>query len=130
MTVTIKDVYNSALSLLGEDSSVSRNEDYEERAPYLIAAFCTEAAATDAQYRKAHSLPAAEPFCCVCLPFESRLPVSERFATAAATYLAAMLVIDENTELSDKLFDKYCVIMSTIHSEIPMVVERITQKYL
>lgn len=126
----IKEIYTSALHLIGEDDDTKGNEDYEERAPYLIAAFCSEAEATDAQYRKAHGLDAAKPFSYISIPFEMDFPCCDRFATAAAMYLAAMLIIDENVELSDKFFDKYCSIMSTIYSEIPAVIEKITQKYL
>ena len=125
----IKEIYTSALHLIGEDDSAEENADYEERAPYLIAAFCGEAEATDAQYRKAHGLPAAEPFSYISIELEMDFPCSDRFANAAAAYLAAMLIIDENAELSDKLFDRYSSIMSTIYSEIPAVIEKITQKY-
>ena len=47
-----RDIYISALSLIGESVDIEENNDYEERAPYLLAAFCSEAASTDAAYRE------------------------------------------------------------------------------
>ena len=107
----------------------TNNNDYEERAPYLLAAFCSEAASTDAAYREMKKLEAATSVDNVCLPLECDFPYADRFASAAVMYLAAMLVIDENIELSDKLFDRYCDTMATIQSEIPSRIEKIVQKY-
>lgn len=126
----IKDIYTSALSILGEENGGEGNEDYEERAPYLVAAFCCEAETLDRDFRRANNLPTSDAFSYVCLPLDREFPCCERFVNAASMYLAAMLIIDENSELSDKLFDKYCVIMSKIHSEIPLMIEKISQKYL
>ena len=124
-----RDIYTSALHLIGEDIDTEANSDYEERASYLLAAFYTEAAQTDKSYREANELEKASETDCVFLPLEADFPCTDRFATAAALYLAAMLIIDENIELSDKLFDRYCDIMATIHSEIPAKIEKIAQKY-
>ena len=77
----------------------------------------------------ANELDEASEADCVFLPLEDDFPCADRFASAAALYLAAMLIIDENIELSDKLFDRYCDIMATIHSEIPAKIEKIAQKY-
>ena len=124
-----RDIYISALSLIGESVDIEENNDYEERAPYLLAAFCSEAASTDAAYREMKKLEAATSVDNVCLPLECDFPYADRFASAAVMYLAAMLVIDENIELSDKLFDRYCDTMATIQSEIPSRIEKIVQKY-
>ena len=124
-----RDIYNSALRFIGEEPDAEANCDYEERASYLLAAFCTEAAQVDKDYREANELEKASETDCVFLPLEADFPCTDRFATAAAMYLAAMLIIDENIELSDKLFDRYCDIMATIHSEIPAKIEKIAQKY-
>ena len=48
---------------------------------------------------------------------------------AAEFYLASMLLIDENSELSDTLYDRFCSAVATITSEIPAVVEKIKDKY-
>ena len=124
-----RDIYTSALHLIGEDTAAEVNSDYEERASYLLAAFYTEAMQVDKAYREANELEETIESDCVFLPLESDFPCADRFANAAAMYLAAMLIIDENIELSDKLFDRYCDIMATIHSEIPAKIEKIAQKY-
>ena len=124
-----RNIYISALRHIGENSSFEVNEDYEERAPYLLAAFCTEAAETDKAYRAHKNLPNATSVDFVSIPLDADFPCADRFATAAALYVAAMLVIDENMELSDKLFDRYCDCMATIQSEIPARIEKIAQKY-
>ena len=124
-----RDIYTSALRLIGEYPDAEVNSDYEERASYLLAAFCTEAAQVDKAYREANELEMPTESDCVYLPLESDFPCADRFANAASMYLAAMLVIDENIELSDKLFERYCDIMATIHSEIPAKIEKIAQKY-
>ena len=66
---------------------------------------------------------------CVHIPLEADFPLSDRFVNAATAYLAAMLIIDENGELSDKIYDKYCDMMARIQSEIPAKIEKIAQKY-
>ena len=127
--MTNRDIYLRALCLIGESGDVEDNEDYEERAPYLIAAFCTEAKDIDASYRESMKMSPAKEIDCVHIPLESAFPLADRFVNAAANYLAAMLIIDENTDLSDKIYDKYCDLMATIQSEIPASIEKIAQKY-
>ena len=127
--MTNRDIFHSALRLIGEDPSANENEDYEDRAPYLLAVFCTESAETDSAYRETNDLTPHTDVSNVCLDLDSPFPYADRFTTAAALYLAAMLVIDENMELSDKLFDRFCNTMATIQSEIPARIEKIAQKY-
>ncbi len=124
-----KDIYSGALRILAQKAVVGENEDYEERAPYLIAAFCSECSAADAAYRRGNSLPASEAVSEVYVDLADDFPCSSCFATAACMYLAAMLVLDEDSELSDKLFEKYTDIMSALCAKIPSLVEEITNKY-
>ena len=124
-----RDIYISALHLIGEKADSEENCDYEERAPYLLSAFCTEAEATEKAYREYKTLGDPPEIDNVCIPLDLDFPRVDRFCRAATLYLAAMLIIDENPELSDKLFDKYCCAMATIQSEIPARIERIAEKY-
>ena len=124
-----RDIYISALHLIGENADADENCDYEERAPYLLAAFCSEAQATETDYREYKSLGESPSVDMVSVPLDVDFPFVERFVHAAIQYLAAMLIIDENAEFSDKLFDKYCDTMATIQSEIPAQIEKIAQKY-
>lgn len=125
-----KDIYDSALRILAERCDADACEDYEERAPYLIAAFCAESAEADKIYRKANGLPTHKEVSEVYLPLTDNFPCAPRFATAASTYLASMLVFDENTELADRLFERYSDIMSAICYELPALVEPIRDKYV
>ena len=40
--MTCKDIYRNALAILAESMVPGDNEDFEERAPFLLANFCTE----------------------------------------------------------------------------------------
>ncbi|MBE6550362.1 MAG: hypothetical protein E7670_08050 [Ruminococcaceae bacterium] len=111
-------IYESALALLGESMNENDNIDYEERAPYLIAAFCSEAQERDKEWRSSLSLGSQGTWDTVCIALDELFPLSERFACAAAFYVAAMLVVDSDEELSDKLYDRFCDAMSTIDSNI------------
>ena len=125
-----RDIYTGALKILSERVEIGTSEDYEERAPYLIAAFCCECAEADRVYRRARSLPAAKAVNDVYVDLSADFACSSRFSTAACMYLASMLVIDEDPELSDKLFDKYSDIMSAICAELPAQIEAISNKYV
>ncbi len=127
--VTNKDIYDSALRLLAESSVEGDNDDYEERAPYLIAAFCTEAEAIDKALRRMLYKPEGACFNAVFVPLSDEFPLLERFSAAAAFYLAAMLVIDYDRELSDTLYDKYSDSMSRICSCVPALTESISDRY-
>ena len=124
-----REIYKGALRILAETSVQGSNEDYEERAPYIIAAFYSECADIDKSYRRANDLPDAVPVNEVFVSLDDNFPCAARFASAACVYVAAMLIIDENTELSDKLYDKYSDMMSTICSGIPSYVEKISNRY-
>lgn len=126
-----KDIYDASLHVLGESRcDVGRGEDYEERAPYLIAAFCCEAGALDRHYRKASQTEEQKPFSPVSLSLSDEFPLSDRFFSPAVNYLASMLVVDELPELSDKLFARCCDTLSSLYTELPSTVSKIKNKYL
>lgn len=122
------DIYDSALALIGE-SDAGGSVDYAERAPYLLAAFCGEAGGFDTAYRRSRGLAAQPAYGAVVIDLGEVFPLANRFAGPASLYLGAMLIIDENEELSDKLYGRYCDMMSTICSAIPGVLEKITDIY-
>ena len=125
-----RDIYNGAMRVLSEQIDVSVNDDYEDRAPYLIAAFYDENRDIDHAYRRANSLPEAPEVNAVFVDLGEDFPCAPRFSSACCMYVAAMLVLDENSELSDKLYDKYSDMMSTISSRIPSFVEKISDRYI
>ncbi len=122
------EIYEAALSLIGEKNFGSV-DDYAERAPYLLAAFCGEAGGLDAVWRSAKGLSEQPVYGAVMIELASVFPLANRFSGPAAMYLGAMLIIDENEELSDKLYAKYCDAMSAICSEVPGAVAKITDLY-
>ena len=113
-----EDIYYSALALLGESMNKSDNADYVERAPYLIAAFCTEVQERDKSWRASLKLGDQSTWNPVFISLDESFPLSERFASAAAFYVAAMLVVESDEDLSDKLYDRFCDAISTIDSNI------------
>lgn len=125
-----KDIYHGALRILSESMVDGANDDYEERAPYIIAAFCNECRDADAAYRRANSLGEAAEVNAVYVDLNDDFPCAPRFSSACCTYLAAMLIIDQDSDLSDRLYDKYSDMMSSICAGIPASVERISERYL
>lgn len=116
-------VYHSALALLGESMNANDNSDYEERASYLLAAFCSEVQERDKNWRRSLNLGKQDSWETLCIALDEFFPLSEKFACAAAFYVAAMLVVDSDEELSDKLYDRFCDAMSTIDSDIEAVLD-------
>lgn len=136
--MTCKRIFDAALRLLdeavtgaGEDETLVRDETAElaERAPYILAAAVGEMREVDVAYRAANGLHDGIYADEVFLPLEERFPLSARFAHAAAFYLAAMLTADENPELSDTFFDRFCDAMATIRTSIPAVKSKIRDVY-
>ncbi len=124
------EIYKSALTLIGQSVSLSDTEDYEERAPYLLASFCNEVCEIDRAARRALGLEDTPSFNRVFLSLDSDFPLLDKFIAVAAKYIAAMLIIDENGDLSDTLFHMYCEGIERIRSEIPFILEGIANKYL
>ena len=117
----LRSVYLTALKLIGEiDCSLSESE-LEERAPYIGAALCREAASLDRAYRKAFSIGEGEAFEGLYLDLNAEFPLADRFAPAAAYYMAAMLILDDDAELYEKLFERWCDALASISAEIPFV---------
>ena len=125
-----RDIYNGALRILSESMLDGMNLDYEERAPYLIAAFCSDNAEIDKAYRKANSLPEGIEVNAVCVELDDDFACAPRLSSACCVYVAAMLIIDEYSELSDRLYDKYSDMMSSISSRLPSFVEKISDRYI
>ena len=134
--MTCQKIYKAALRLLNETAPESvcagcseEYDEFAERAPYLLAAAVTEAGEVDDEYRRSHGLAARGETDTAEIPLETDFPLSPRFAPAVAFYLASMLIADENPELSDTLFDRFCDAMSTIKASIPSVKSAIRNVY-
>ena len=125
-----QEIYDGAVQLVNEDSEQNDPADYNRRAGYILATFSTIAAPLDVVYRKNHSLAPLLEKSFSYVNFERNFPLSDVFIPAAIYYLAAMLVIDENEAMSDKLFDLYVNEMATIQAEKPIAVtEKTADRY-
>lgn len=117
MSYTNNDIYLSAIAQIDESSSRGDITDLAERAPFIIANFCAACRTLDKKLRERDSLEAQKPFSLVKLPLDNEFPLCDALSAAASTYLAAMLVIDENPSLSEALYDKYCDAVATLGAE-------------
>ena len=124
-----REVYEAELHLLAEPVEEDSLEDYALRAPYLLGCFFYENSRLDTAYRKFNELEPHAFTHAVYSELDDDFPFAERFVNAASHYLAAMLVIDEDAELSDRLFDMFCTSISKITSEIPAASESIINIY-
>ena len=116
MSVSNRDVYNNAISLIGESLQSDYIEDYEERAPYLLASVAYQTLPLDKKIRKAESLGQPESFSPVFLALDLDFPLCDHLTFPAALYVASLLVIDEDPDLSDTLYEKYCDTVSSLQA--------------
>ncbi len=121
-------IYDAALRLLAESTVARETADYEERAPYLLAAFCTEMTELNRQLLlKDGKSPAS--YDAVLLPLDQNFPLADRLSAAATLYLAAMLILESDEDRSDKLYAQYCDAVSRISDSIPATLEPIHNQY-
>lgn len=123
------EIYEHALALLSLTPSEEENSDLMERAPYHLAAFCSEAENMDLWLADAEGGDTDSSFNRICLPLQDRFPLCERLAPVAALYLASLLILDEDPDLSDRLYDRYSQAMADLRMGIPARVESITDIY-
>ncbi len=117
----LRSVYETALKLIGEAECTASEADLADRAPYIGAALCREASSLDLAYRKAFGMEKGAEFEGLYLDLENTFPLADRFAPAAAYYMAAMLILDEDAELYETLFERWCDALAAISAEIPFV---------
>ena len=116
-------------------------EDYEERAPYLLASVTYQTLSLDKKIRNAEGLGPAGRFSPVFLSLDLDFPLCDHLAFPAALYVASLLVIDEDPDLSDTLYEKYCDTVSSLQTSFSVnestsddpagmaICESITEKY-
>lgn len=102
-----QEIYEGALRLISESLEEGENEDYKDRASYLIAAFCCETEELEASIRRRLGLESRATFNPVWVSLDDEFPTLDRLAVAACLYVAAMLILDDDPERSDKLYDRY-----------------------
>lgn len=104
--MTNREIYDAALALLAEEQR-EECSDYEARTPYLIGAFLNECNEAGAFYRSAHGQGGEGEAALLCPDLDSEFALPDRFASAAAFYVAALLVEREDESFSDRLFARY-----------------------
>ncbi len=109
-----QEIYNNALALIAQDINGKDIDDLEDRAPYLIASFCCSAKNIDKSIRKDEGLDEQKNFSSVYLSLNEDFPLCSTLSSPAALYVAAMLMIDEDPDLSDSIYDKYCNAMAPL----------------
>jgi hypothetical protein len=117
---------------LNEKGAADENEDYAERAPYILSAMFSESSKADKNYRAVNGLTAQKSFNPTYTDLTAEFPLCDRFVSAATFYLASLLIIDENDDLSDTFYDKYCDSISSIVAETsasPAVIEQTLNVY-
>ena len=117
MSYTNNDIYLTSLALIDENAQKGDTADLAERAPYLLATFCSLCKNLDKKIRERDRLDAQTSFSTVKLKLEDTFPLCDALSVPAATYLASMLVIDENPSLSEVLYDKYCDSVAILGAE-------------
>jgi hypothetical protein len=127
--MTYRELYDSALRIVSETDGNFTNEDYEERAGYILAAFCGECASIDKKYRSTHGSPESQFVPKALVALNESFPLESVFVPAAVYYLGAMLVSDENEALCDRLFALYTDAISAIQAEIPWSNQKIVNHY-
>ena len=124
--VTNREIYEAALALIAEEQDLC--EDYEARAGYLIGTFICECRDTDGYYRLSRGVGAVSN-AAEAVDLDDIFPLSDRFYSAGAYFVAAMLVEVENPELCDHLFSHYAREISSIAQGMCGVSESIRNVY-
>ncbi len=125
-----REIFDAAVAMAAEDGTNTAGiSDYLERAPYLLASFVGIAFPLDARYRMAHGLPEIPPPDNAQMALNDEFPLSSVFISSASAYLAAMLVMDENEGLCDRLTSCYSDAMSAIEASLPAKTEKITDTH-
>ena len=127
--MTFRDLFENALRAIAENPTDGDTSDYEERASYVLATFCTEIAGLDRLYRTAHGMTDAAAVSPTYVELSENVPFCAVFAAASVYYLCAMLTMDENESMSDTFFERYTDAIASIQASIPSICEPIADCY-
>lgn len=126
--MTYLEIYEAAVRLVDEIEA-GDSPDYESRAPYLLGSFYTEQIPLQKKLDAANRAEPIEYEPCLYVDLESHFPLSDELIAPAVNYLAAMLVIDENEEMSDQFFDRYIDGVASIAASLPASLHPIKDCY-
>lgn len=125
--MTNREIYEAALAYLAEEQD-ELSEDYENRAGQLIGAFICECRDTDGFYRLSRGVSGAT-VAVEAVDLDDVFPLSDRFYSAGAYYVAAMLVETEHPELSDRMYSHYARAITAITQGVGGVLESVKDVY-
>lgn len=123
-----QDIYDTALRMICEDA-YSAAPDYDDRAPYLLANFYNEQIPLQKKLDAVSGRDPVEYLPEICVDLGADFPFTEELIPPATYYLAAMLVLDENEEMSDRLFDRYIDGVASIAMSLPASSHPIKDRY-
>ncbi len=127
--MTNRNIYTASLALLSDSLISTDNDDFAERAPYIIAMFICEAQYLDSSLRSFLGKNPVAEYETVYADLGATFPLLDRFSAPASLYLASMLIEDEDREYAERLYERYCDSMSSLAANIGGRSEQITQKY-
>ena len=127
--MTLREITNAAIALVCEDPDIIDTDDYRDRATYILPTFCGHCSASDDRYRAANAMSPKSAFSAVFMELEETFPLADAFIAPATYYLAAMLTVDENEDLSDRFFALYTDAVATLEAGLPAVSEKIADRY-
>ena len=127
--MTNQEIYDAAIRLIGETAETNVNEDYRDRATYLIAAVCHRYASLDVLYRRAHGLATQKLLAINNFPLPTLFPLSDAFAPPVSMAVASLLVLDENAKMSEQLMTWADTTVAEIQKSIPFTKEKIQSSY-
>lgn len=127
--MTLREITDAAIQLICENPLDVATNDYKERASYILPTFCGHCSELDDRYRLAHAIKAKTPLSASYMELETAFPLADVFIAPATYYLAAMLVVDENEELSDRFFALYTDALASVESTLPTTTETVIDRY-
>ncbi len=127
--MTNRALYDAALRLVSEVDLPNTNADYEERAGFLLPVICQRLAPLDKALRASANQAEATIPTSVPWALKDRFPLSDALLSAASSLLAAMLVIQENPALSDRLSKMSLDAEQSVRASIPFSLEPIVNRY-
>lgn len=129
--MTNEEVYQAALHLVGERNSTDTtvNADYREHSGYLLAMVCRQCEPVENAYRQANGQNAVALPDQLCYQLTDTFPLSARLSAAGAFGLAALLVADENPDLSGALYGRFRSSLEEILSSLPMQCGTVADRY-
>lgn len=122
------ELIENAVALVCEDPASDTTDDYYERAAYILGTFVSQSAEYDNRYRITKGEDTVTHAITLFVDSERDFALSDVFIPIAVHYLAAMLVLEENEEMSEKFFSLYTDGLSSLLASLSTV-EPITDRY-